>query len=108
MKVPEDRNPCLTLFAAEKKPALRFTKNGEVLKSMHEIAMEAIRSRPSPSRDLASLGIIIPIATIQWRRKMLVVRGVVSVAKNFRPHPLFVKTTPILSIRCCWARVCWL
>ena len=56
MKVPEDRNPCLTLFAAEKKPALRFTKKGEVLKSTHEIAMEAIQSRPSPSRDLASLG----------------------------------------------------
>ena len=57
MKVPEDRNPCLTLFAADKKRALRFTKKGEVLKSTHEIAMEAIRSRPSPSRDLASLGI---------------------------------------------------
>ena len=36
VKVPEDRNPCLTLFAAEKKPALRFTKKGEVLKSTHE------------------------------------------------------------------------
>ena len=57
MKVPEDRNSCLTLFVAEKKPALRFTKKGEVLKSTHEIAMEAIRSRPSPSRELASLGI---------------------------------------------------
>ena len=57
VKVPEDRNPCLTLFSPEKKPALRFTKKGEVLKSTHEIAMEAIRSRPSPSRDLASLGI---------------------------------------------------
>ena len=60
MKVPEDRNPCLTLFAvfaAEKKPASRFTKKGEVFKSTHEIAMEAIRSRPSPIRDLASLGI---------------------------------------------------
>ena len=56
VKVPEDRNPCLMLFVAEKKPALRFTKKGEVLKSMHEIAMEAIRSWPSPSRDLASLG----------------------------------------------------
>ena len=56
VKVPEDRNPCLTLFSPEKKPALRFTKKGEVLKSTHEIAMEAIRSRPSPSRDLASLG----------------------------------------------------
>ena len=48
---------------------------------------------------------------MQWRRKMLVVRGAVSVAahiasaKIFRPHPLFVKITPILSIRCCWARV---
>ena len=59
VKVPEDRNPCLTLFAAEKIPALRFTKKGEVLKSTHEIAMEAIRSRPSSSRDLASLGNII-------------------------------------------------
>ena len=56
VKVPEDRNPCLTFVAAEKKPALRFTKKGEVFKSTHEIAMEAIRSRPSPSRDLASLG----------------------------------------------------
>ena len=45
VKVPEDRNPCLTLFPPEKKPALRFTKKGEVLKSTHEIAMEAIRSR---------------------------------------------------------------
>ena len=47
MKVPEDRNPCLTLFVAEKKPALKFIKKGEVLKSMHKIAMEAIRSRPN-------------------------------------------------------------
>ena len=58
VKVPEDRNPCLTLFSAEKKPALGFTKKGEALKSTHEIAMEAIRSRPSPSRDLASLGMM--------------------------------------------------
>ena len=62
VKVPEDRNPCLTLFAAEKKPALRFTKKGEVLKLTHEIAMEVIRSRPSPSRDLASLGINLTCA----------------------------------------------
>ena len=58
VKVPEDRNPCLTLFAAEKKPASRFTKKGEVLKSTHEIAMEAIRSQPSPSRDLLGMKVI--------------------------------------------------
>ena len=55
VKVPEDRNPCLTFVAAEKKPALRFTKKGEVFKSTHEIAVEAIQSRPSPSRVETSL-----------------------------------------------------
>ena len=29
MKVPKDRNPCLTSVATEKKPALRFTKKGD-------------------------------------------------------------------------------
>ena len=74
VKVPEDRNPCLTLFSAEKKPALRFTKKGEVLKSTHEIAMEAIRSRPSPSRDLASLGIIMGVVP-RCMRNCIVLRN---------------------------------
>ena len=43
MKVPEDRNPCLTLFAAEKKPASRFTKKGEVLEDTHEIPQRGSR-----------------------------------------------------------------
>ena len=37
MKVPDDRNPCLTFIAAEKKPASRFMKKGEVLEDTHEI-----------------------------------------------------------------------
>ena len=36
---------------------LQYMYSIEILKSTHEIAMEAIRSRPSPSRDLASLGV---------------------------------------------------
>ena len=59
MKVPEDRNPCLTVVAVEKKSASKFTKKGNVLKDTHEIAMEAIRPRPSLSRDLALLRIIM-------------------------------------------------
>ena len=51
MKVPEDRNPCLTVVAVEKKSSLRFTKKGEVLEDTHDIAMEAVRPRSSPSRD---------------------------------------------------------
>ena len=43
MKVPEDRNPCLTFVAAEKKPALRFTKKGEVLEDTHEKAQRGSR-----------------------------------------------------------------
>ena len=45
MKVPQGRNPCLTFIAPEKKPASKFTKEGEVLKSTQKVGIEAIRSR---------------------------------------------------------------
>ena len=78
MKVPEDRNPRLMLFATEKKPALQFTKKGEVLKSTHEIAMEAIRSRLSPSRDLASLGISHGLGFVARQQFMCQALGIVA------------------------------
>ena len=43
MKVPEDRNPCLTFVAAEKKPPSKFTKKGEVLEDTHEKAQRGSR-----------------------------------------------------------------
>ena len=43
MKVPEDRNPCFTLVAAEKKPPSKFTKKGEVLEDTHEKAQRGSR-----------------------------------------------------------------
>ena len=33
MKVPKDRNPCLTSVATEKKPASRFNKKDDELRS---------------------------------------------------------------------------
>ena len=44
-------------FCCKKKSASRFTKKGSVLEDTHEIAMAAIQPRPSPSRNLALLGI---------------------------------------------------
>ena len=35
MKVPKDRNPCLTSVATEKKPASRFNKKCDDLRSTH-------------------------------------------------------------------------
>ena len=35
VKVPKDRNPCLTSAATEKKPALRYTKKGDDLRLTH-------------------------------------------------------------------------
>ena len=48
MNVPRDRNPCLTVVSVEKKRASTFIKKGDVLKSTQKVAIEAIRSRPSP------------------------------------------------------------
>ena len=48
----------MTVVAVEKKAASRFTKKGKILEDTHEIAMEAIRPWPSPSRDLTLLGIM--------------------------------------------------
>ena len=88
VKVPEDRNPCLTFVAAEKKPALRFTKKGEVFKSTHEIAMEAIRSRPSPSRGAELFSNIVGIGRHRMRSMGVVIPLV------HHSIPLFHSTVP--------------
>ena len=57
MKVPQGRNPCLTFIAPEKKPMLKFTKEGKGLKLAQKIDIEGIQSCSSLNIDLTSLGI---------------------------------------------------
>ena len=58
MNVPRGRNLCMVIVSVEKKPALTFVKKDDVLKLTQKVAIEAIRSQLSLSRDLASLGMI--------------------------------------------------
>ena len=47
VKVPKDRNPCLTSVATEKKPASRFTKKGDNLRSTHDFTWWVMESSTS-------------------------------------------------------------
>ena len=47
VKVPKDRNPCLTSVATEKKPASRFTKKGDDLWLTHDFTWWVMESSTS-------------------------------------------------------------